>query len=136
MIQVWFINDVHWIEIIIRYWIKIVHLSNSFLRFRTICCNITLFITIETSVFVNILLLTIVDYTTRKNKKLRRISRSKRKWNESFWCMRTDCSVDFLNLFFLTNFSRHFIMIVYTNEICFDFFQRLWRLQKIIIYDL
>ena len=135
MIRIWFIDDVHWIEIIVKYWIKIVHLNNSFFRFRIICCNIILLMTIKISVFVNILLLTIIDDTTKKNKKLKRISWSKNEWNESFWCMRTNCSVDLLNLFFFTNFSRHFMTIIYTDEVCFDFFQRLWKFQKIIIYN-
>ena len=135
MIRIWFINDVHWIEIIIRYWIKIVHLNNSFFRFRIICCNMILFMIIKTNVFINIFLFTIVDDTTRKNKKLKRISRLKRKWDESLWNIKTNCFVDFLSFFFFTNFSRHFMTIVYTNEICFDFFQRFWRLQKIIVYD-
>ena len=136
MIWVWFIDDVHWIEIIVKYWIKIVYLSYSFLWFRTICCNMILFMTIKTSVFVNIFLFTIIDDTTKRNRKLKRINRSRRKWNESFWYMKTNCSVDFLSLFFFTNFSRHLITIIYMNEICFNLFQRFWKLQKIIIYDL
>ena len=135
MIWVWFIDDVHEIETIVEYWIKIVHLNNSFFRFRIICCNMILLMTIETSVFVNILLFTIVDDTTKENEKLKRINRSRKKWNESFWYMNTNCSVDLLNFFFFTNLSRHFMTIIYTNEICFDFFQRFWRLQKIIIYN-
>ena len=136
MIQVWFTDDVHWIKIIVRYKIKIVHLNNSFFRFRTVCCNMILFITIEINVFVNIFLFTIIDDTTKKNKKLKRINRLKKKWNESFWCMKMNCFVDFMNFFFLTNFSRHFMTIIYTSEICFDFFQRLWKLQKIVVNNL
>ena len=136
MIRIWFIDDVHEIGVIVKYWIKIIHLNNLFFWFRTICCNMILFMTIKTSVFVNILLFMIVDDITRKNEKLRRINRSKEEWNESLWCMRINCFVDLLSLFFLTSFSRHFMTIVYTNEVCFDFFQRLRRLQKIIVYNL
>ena len=128
MIWVWFIDDVHWIEVIVRYWIKIIHLSNSFLWFRTIDCNIILFMTIKTSVFVNILLFTIVDDATRQSKKLKRINRSRKEWNKSFKCRKTSCSVDFLSFFFFMSFSRHFMTIVYTDEICFNLFQRFWRL--------
>ena len=135
MIRIWFIDDVHEIEVIVKYWIKIIHLSNSFSWFWIICCNMILFMTIKINVFVNILLFTIVDDMTRKNKKLKRINWSKKEWNESFWCMKTSCSVDLLNLFFFTNFSRHLMTIVYTNKVCFDFFQRLRRFQKIIIYN-
>ena len=135
MIRIWFIDDVHWIEIIVKYWIKIIHLNNSFFRFRAVCYNVILLMTIETSVFVNILLFTIVDDTTRRNEKLRRISRSRKEWNESLWCMKTSCSINLLNFFFFTSLSRHFMTIIYTNEICFNLFQRLWRFQKIIIYD-
>ena len=135
MIWVWFTDNVHWIEVIVRYWIKIVHLNNSLFRFRIICCNVILLMTIEINVFVNILLLTIIDDTTKKNEKLKRINRSRKEWNESLWCMKTSCSVDFLNLFFFMSLSRHFMTIVYTNEVCFNFFQRLWRFQKIIVYN-
>ena len=38
-----------------------------------------LFMTIEINVFVNIFLFTIIDDTTRKNKKLRRINRLKKE---------------------------------------------------------
>ena len=136
MIWVWFIDDVHWIEVTVKYWIKIVHLNNSFLRFRIICCNMILFMTIKTNIFVNILLFMIIDDTTKWSKKLKRINRLKREWNEFFWCIKTNYSVGFLSLFLLASLSRHFITIVYTNEICFNFFQRFWRLQKIIVYDL
>ena len=44
----------------------------------------TLFMTIKTSVFINIFLFTIINDTTRKNKKLRRISRLKKERNELF----------------------------------------------------
>ena len=135
MIRVWFIDDVHWIETIIRYWIKIIHLNNSFFRFRTICCNMILFMTIKTNVFVNIFLFTIIDDATKKNKKLKCINQSKKEWNESFWRMKTNQFIDFLNLFLFASFSRHFITIIYTNKIYFNFFQRLWKLQKIIIYN-
>ena len=108
MIRIWFTDDVHWIEIIVRHWIKIVHLNNSFFRFRTIYCNMILFMTIKTSVFVNIFLFTIVDNMMKKNEKLRRISRSRKKWDESFWYMRTDCFVDLLNLFFYEFFASFY----------------------------
>ena len=128
MIRIWFIDDVHEIEVTVKYWIKIIHLNNLLSWFRTICCNMILFMIIKTSVFVNIFLFMIIDDTTRKNEELKRINRSRKKWNESLWCMKTNCSVDLLNLFFFTSFPRHFMTIVYMNEICFDFFQRLRRL--------
>ena len=39
----------------------------------------TLFMTIETNVFVDILLFTIIDDATKQNKKLRRINQSRKK---------------------------------------------------------
>ena len=135
MIWIWFIDDVHWIEIIVKYWIKIVHLNNLLFRFWAVCYNVILLMIIKINVFVNIFLFTIVDDTTRKNEELKRINRLKKEEDESFRCMKMSCSVDFLNFFF-TNFSRHFMTIVYTSKIYFNFFQRFWRFQKIIIYDL
>ena len=136
MIWIWFIDDVHWIEVIVRYWIKIIHLSNSFFRFWTIYYNIILFMTIETNVFVNILLFTIINDATKRSEKLKRINRSKREWYKFSWCMKTNQFIDFLNFLLFASLSRHFITIIHINEVCFNFFQRLWRLQKIIIYDL
>ena len=104
MIWIWFIDDVHWIEIIVKYWIKIIHLNNSLFRFRTICCNMILLMTIKTNVFINIFLFTIIDDMIRKNEKLKRINRLKKEWNELFWCIKTNYFVDFLNFFFLRIF--------------------------------
>ena len=128
MIRVWFTDDVHWIEIIVRYWIKIIHLNNLFFRFQAVYYNVILLMIIKTNVFVNILLFTIVDDTTKKNEKLKRINRSRKEWDKLLWYMKTNCSVDLLSLFFFTSFSRHFITIFYINEVCFNLFQHLWRL--------
>ena len=86
----------------------------------------TLFMTIEINVFINIFLFTIIDCTTRKNRKLRCINRLKKKWNESLWCMKTSCFVDFLNFFFFHEFFASF----YDN--CLHEWNMLWFLSTFL----
>ena len=50
---------------------KIIHLNYSFFWFRIICCNMILFTIIKINIFVNILLLIIVDDMMKKKQKIK-----------------------------------------------------------------